>query len=169
MEITAMSDTKFFKAALNRTLIIATAMVLALLMVILTATQELMILIVIVLVALFALLFDVRGYVLTDRNLRIQGRLWQLEYALKDFEGASFRPACLEGSIWQFRHGRWGLSSILGSFAGPFTGRITTYVTDSRKSVVIDFSNARLVISPDDPEGFIAALEDQVLRSREKR
>lgn len=110
---------------------------------------------------LFAILvipitLTVRGYEVAPRELRIRRLCWNTRWPLDGLAGARLRPNVMAGSwrIW----GNGGMFAFSGHFSNAALGRYRAYVTDHKRTVVIESRNGILVVSPDRPEHFIAAL-----------
>jgi len=62
----------------------------------------------------------------------------------------------MQGSLRTFANG--GLFAFAGNFHSGDLGAYRAYVTDGMKAVVLKFTDKTIVVSPDDPEEFIAAV-----------
>jgi hypothetical protein len=100
-----------------------------------------------------AWLNSVRGYTLSERELTIERRGWATRLALQELRDVSGNSAALQQS-WRL-FGVGGLFSWTGVYWKRGLGRFRAYVTDPERAVVLEFSKLRVVISPDDPHGFI--------------
>lgn len=98
----------------------------------------------------------VRGYEVTPRELRIRRLCWDTRWPLDGLAGARLRPNVMAGSwrIW----GNGGMFGFTGRFSNAALGRYRAFVTDHKRTVVIESRHGILVVSPDRPEYFIAAL-----------
>ena len=65
--------------------------------------------------------------------------------------------AATVGSLRTFGIG--GLFGYIGRFRNRRIGGYTAYVTDALNSVVLRFPDKTFVLSPDDPQAFVAELE----------
>lgn len=101
-------------------------------------------------------LFCVRGYSVEGRMLRIRRLLWSTPVALHDLREARFDSDAMKGSIRVFGNG--GFLVFSGWYRNKRLGVYSAYVTDPARCVVMEFPKRRIVVSPDDPEQFIAAL-----------
>jgi hypothetical protein len=110
------------------------------------------------LAALYLLIFTqgVRGYALAGSELLIRRPLWTTRWPLDAATTAELRPRVMANSwrVW----GNSGVFGITGRFAGSDLGRYHAYVTDPEKTVVLKTSRGIVVVSPDQPEAFLAAL-----------
>ena len=101
-------------------------------------------------------LFTVRGYQLHEQTLRIQRLFLQTEVDLKNIQSALIDPKAFHKSIKTFGNG--GLFSFSGYYWSKRLGKFKCYVTDMKRSVIIDIDGKKWVISPDSPESFVRAL-----------
>lgn len=103
------------------------------------------------------LALTVRGYELGPGELRIRRLWWDTRWALDGHVTASVRPDVMARSwrIW----GNGGLFAISGHFSNADLGRYRAFVTDFKRTVVLQTARGVVVISPDRPEQFVAALE----------
>ena len=58
------------------------------------------------------------------------------------------------------RMGVGGLFGFIGRFRNEVLGMYRAYATDSINTVVLDFGGSKVVVTPDDPAGFVAAIEE---------
>lgn len=100
--------------------------------------------------------FMVRGYVLTDGFLTIKRLGWETSLNLARLASATVDPNSPLGSIRLFGNG--GFFAFSGWYRNKKLGVYHLYATDMKKAVVIRFSDKTVVISPDDPEKFVAAI-----------
>ena len=111
------------------------------------------------LVGLLALLFVVRGYELAPGELRVKRLLWSTCVPLAGLREVSADPEAMTGSLRLFGNG--GLFSFTGLFQSRTLGRYRAFVTDPKCAVVLVLERRLVVISPEDPEGFVAAARGQ--------
>jgi hypothetical protein len=107
-------------------------------------------------------LFAVTGYSIESGELRIRRPGWSVSRDLSELESAALDPNALAGSIRLFGNG--GLFSITGLFWNRRLGRYRAFITDPRRAVVLRFRSRPVVVSPDDPHAFLAALPERVRR-----
>ena len=102
------------------------------------------------------LLNCVRGYEISGDELRIRRLLWDTPWALDPGTKAIVRPNAMRGSwrVW----GNGGLYAITGRFSGSGLGRYYAFVTDPARTVVITTERGIVVVSPDRPDEFAAAV-----------
>lgn len=107
-------------------------------------------------ILLTPMMLTVRGYDVVPRELRIRRLCWATRWPLDGLAGARLRPNVMAGSwrIW----GNGGMFAFSGRFSNATLGRYRAYVTDQKRTVVLDTPKGILVVSPDRPEHFIAAV-----------
>lgn len=103
-----------------------------------------------------ALLFVVRGYEVDGRMLRVRRLLWSTSIDLDGLERVWSEPAAMKRSIRLFGNG--GLFSITGLFRNATLGRYRAFVTDPGRAVVLRAASRVTIVSPADPEAFVAEL-----------
>ncbi|MCW8126374.1 PH domain-containing protein [Microbulbifer halophilus] len=101
-------------------------------------------------------LFAIRGYEIEGQMLRILRPGWKTRIDLKDLQSAEVKPEAMRGSVRIFGNG--GLFGFIGLFRNSTLGRYRAFATDSANCVVLRFPVHTLVVTPDRPEQFIAAL-----------
>lgn len=113
--------------------------------------------VVLAVIVLGALPFMVRGYTVTSRELEIHRLGWTTRIPLAGLRDASARPGVMRGSwrLW----GNGGIFAIHGWFSNAALGRYRAFVTDTRRTVVLTWPDRIIVVSPDDPGRFVAAVE----------
>lgn len=102
-------------------------------------------------------LYAVRGYTLKGRHLRVQRLLWETEIPLHDLQAAHVDREAM-AHAWRTM-GNGGLLVFAGWFRNKKLGKFRALVTDQTRCVVLEFKNWKLVVSPDDPEAFVEALD----------
>jgi hypothetical protein len=107
--------------------------------------------------------FIVRGYILDERELRIERLGWQNRFALADVVAVSADPKQLRWSIRVCGSG--GLFGFFGWFWNRTLGIYRAYGTDPKNTVVIKLKNRTIVVTPDDPQRFMAEVAARSLRS----
>ncbi len=98
----------------------------------------------------------VRGYVLIDRALIIERTGWENRLDLSRLISAEVDPDALRGSLRLFGNG--GFFSFTGWFRNKKLGVYRAYATDTKRTVVLRFSDKTVVITPDDPQKFVAEI-----------
>lgn len=101
-------------------------------------------------------LFTVKGYRLQDQTLYIQRLLWETKLELQDMDKAYVDPQAFHRGFKTFGNG--GLFSFSGYYRSKKLGNFRCWVTDQKRAVVLEIKGKKLVISPDSPDGFLAAL-----------
>ncbi|MBP6506481.1 MAG: hypothetical protein KA257_02855 [Opitutaceae bacterium] len=94
----------------------------------------------------------VRGYRLVAGELQVM-RLGRINrFALAGLERAEFAPRAMQGArkTW----GNDGMGAITGTFRSEALGKFEVIATDLGRTVVLQWSDHRLVVSPGDPEKF---------------
>ena len=105
---------------------------------------------------IFMALFTVRGYVLTSDRLIIKRPLWENTVDLNNIVSAEFDPQAMSNSFRVFGNG--GFFSMTGVFWNKKLGFYRIFGTDEKHSVVLKFPNKVIVVTPDNPHNFVAAL-----------
>lgn len=107
-------------------------------------------------ILLTVLLCMVRGYTVTPHDLEIHRVGWRTRVPLAGLTDATLRPGVMRGSwrLW----GNGGAFSIHGWFSNAALGRYRAFVTDTRRTVVLNWPGATVVVSPDDPERFLRTI-----------
>ena len=105
-------------------------------------------------------IFAVRGYSVVDSRLLIHRLGWSTKFELASLSNAEFSPGAMMGSIRVFGIG--GLFGFIGRFRNELLGPYRAYATNRENTVVLDFDGAKVVVTPDRPQEFIAALERTV-------
>lgn len=103
-----------------------------------------------------AALFTIRSYTLAPGALLIQRLFWTTRLPLAGLQSAEFQPNAMRSSLRLFGNG--GLFSFTGIFRNRTLGNYRAYVTDPHRTVVLRFSDRTLVVSPERPEEFTAAI-----------
>jgi len=112
-------------------------------------------------------LFCVRGFTVRGRELLIQRLLWETRVSLQDLKAAHADPTAMNRS-WRTM-GNGGLLVFAGWFRNKKLGKYRALVTDQARCVVMEFKDRKLVVSPDDPEGFVKALGLDLEPNRSER
>jgi hypothetical protein len=104
-------------------------------------------------------LFTIRGYRLEGRQLLVDRLLWSTRVPLDGLDAAEIVPDAMRRSVRLFGNG--GLFAFAGWFRNRRLGTYRAFATDPSRSVVLRFPNRRVVVTPDDPQGFAEALESR--------
>jgi hypothetical protein len=99
----------------------------------------------------------VRRYELVPGALLIRRLWWDTRWPLDGPVTATVRPGVMARSwrIW----GNGGLFAISGHFSNAALGRYRAFVTDFKRTVVLDTPRGIVVVSPDRPDDFVSAVE----------
>jgi Bacterial PH domain len=101
-----------------------------------------------------ALLFMVRGYVLTESRIEVQRLGWNTFLPLAGLVAVQGEPQGLRGSLRLFGNG--GLFAISGWFWNRRIGRFRAYATDPERTVLLRYRDGRkVVVTPHDVQHFI--------------
>jgi hypothetical protein len=98
----------------------------------------------------------VRGYQVLPHELRVRRLFWANRWPLSPNTVARVHPGAMERSWRLFGNG--GVFAFAGTFSNASLGRFYALVTDSNRTVVLETPHGRLVVSPDDPDEFVAAV-----------
>ena len=101
-------------------------------------------------------LFTIRGYTLTRDTLGIRRLLWTTRLPLAGLRAARSEPDVMQGSLRTFGNG--GLFAFAGLFRNRTLGSYRAFVTDPRRTVVLEYPGRPVVVSPDRPEAFVREL-----------
>jgi transcriptional regulator with XRE-family HTH domain len=107
---------------------------------------------------LFNLPWLVTGFSLKDGRLLVHHVGWAKEYDLGKATGAARCTQARIGPLQVFSY----FFSISGMYYNKLLGFYRGYVTDFEKAVLVEFGKRKIVVTPDDPEEFLASLKDEV-------
>lgn len=116
------------------------------------------------LIFLGAALFIIRDYTIAPRELLIRRLLWTTRVSLADLQTAEFQPKVMRGSLRLCGNG--GMLSITGWYRNRTLGNYRAFVTELNNTVVLRFPKRTIVISPENPERFVAEISDSTARAR---
>lgn len=102
--------------------------------------------------------FVIRGYAITREAILIQRLFWTTRLARADLLSAEYVPKAMCKSLRTCGNG--GGFSFTGWYWCKALGHYRAFVTDLNRTVVLRFRRRTVVISPDEPEDFVAALQD---------
>jgi len=105
-----------------------------------------------------AMFFLIRGYVLTENSLVVQRLGWSSKLELSDLRSAEADSKAMARSIRTCGNG--GLFCFAGYFQNKKLGPYRAFATDPKKSVVLTFANRVIVVTPEHPEEFVAAIKN---------
>ncbi len=109
------------------------------------------------LLVLGCLPFMIRGYVITEQAILVRRPLWTTRLELAGLKSVEFMPKAMKGSLRTCGNG--GGFSFTGWYWNKALGNYRAFVTDLNRTVVLRFANRTVVISPGEPEVFVAELE----------
>ncbi len=110
-----------------------------------------------------AALFIVRSYAIEPNVLAIRRLLWTTRLSLAGLQSAELSPNVMRGSLRLFGNG--GMFSITGLFRNRALGNYRAFVTDLTKTVVLRFPKRTVVVSPENPERFVAEISGFAFRT----
>ena len=110
-----------------------------------------------------AALFIVRSYAIEPNVLAIRRLLWTTRLPLSGLQSAEAVPNVMRGSLRLFGNG--GMFSITGLYRNRALGNYRAFVTDLKKTVVLRFPKRIVVISPENPEQFVAEISRFAFRT----
>ena len=106
-----------------------------------------------------SMLLKIRGYEVTPSHVLVKYGFSGTRIPIADIRDVTSQPNALRGSNRAAANG--GLWSFLGRFSSPELGPVRAYVSDLRRTVVIHLPDYKVVVSPDDAAGFVAAVKKQ--------
>lgn len=114
-----------------------------------------------VVVLLAAALFTVRGYTVTRDAILVHRLGWSSAVPLDGLESATVSPGAIREA--SRTRGNGGFFSYTGRFRSRTLGAMQAFVTDHARTVVLRFPDRAagdqvVVVSPDDPDAFVALL-----------
>lgn len=101
-------------------------------------------------------LFVIRGYTIEPTELLIRRLLWHTRLPLAGLQSAAFQPKAMQGSLRLFGNG--GMFAFTGWYRNRALGTYRAFVTDLNNTVVLKFEKRTIVISPENPEKFVAEI-----------
>jgi hypothetical protein len=108
-------------------------------------------------VVLVPLALTVRRYEVAGRELRIRRLWWDTRWPLAGLTSATVEPNVMHQSLRTWGNG--GMFSFSGHWVNYPLGRYRAFVTDPARTVVLRLGKGVLVVSPDRPEEFVAAIK----------
>ena len=104
-----------------------------------------------------ALLFTVRGYVLTESQIEVRRLGWSTTLPYAGLAAVTGEPDGLRRSLRLFGNG--GLFAISGWFWNRRIGRFRAYATDPQRVVLLRYRDgSQVVVTPHDVQHFIVQL-----------
>lgn len=101
--------------------------------------------------------FAIRGYSVTDGKLLIHRLGWATRFDLADLTRVEANPGATMGSARAMGIG--GLFGFVGHFHNQILGSYKAYATHDLNTVVMVFGDETIVVTPDDPQAFVEAVE----------
>jgi len=105
---------------------------------------------------ILALPFIIRGYAISKNMLVIKRLRWETKFSLEDLQSLEVDPKAMKGSIRLCGNG--GLFSFTGLYRNKALGNYRAFINDWKNTVVLRFPKRTIVVSPDDPTGFVKAI-----------
>ena len=110
-------------------------------------------------IILLCVLFAVRGYRVQGDSLLVLRPGWHTRIALAGLISVNHQADATKGSIRLFGNG--GFFSFTGLFSNHTLGRYRAFATDFANTVVLEFPDRKIVVTPDDPQRFVGLLRPQ--------
>jgi len=102
----------------------------------------------------------VQGYSIQDGNLLIHRLGWATRYDLSSLVRVEVNPGATIGSIRTWGVG--GLLGFVGYFRNALLGSYRAYATNQENSVILEFSETKVVVTPETPEEFAALVSREL-------
>ena len=99
----------------------------------------------------------VRGYSVGGGELLVHRLGWTSRFDLARLTSADVAPGATRGSIRTFGIG--GLFGFIGRFRNTTLGPYRAYVTDPANAVVLRLGRETIVVTPEHPAEFVAAID----------
>lgn len=100
--------------------------------------------------------FAVLGYRVEANAIIVRRPGWATRLSLEELVEAEVVPVAMKRSLRTFGNG--GLFGFSGRYRNRRLGAYRAYVTDRRRTVVLQFLERTVVVSPDDPAAFVEAV-----------
>ncbi|MBN9689658.1 MAG: hypothetical protein J0M24_05415 [Verrucomicrobia bacterium] len=101
--------------------------------------------------------FAVRGYRLVPGGLEIQRPGWTTRISLAGLSQVEKAPGMFQG--FGIKVGNGGFLGFVGWFWTHSEGWFRAWVTDPKRAIRLRFPDRVVVVSPDDPDAFLVALQ----------
>lgn len=109
-------------------------------------------------VIVLAYAYSPRGYEVTSEALRVKRLIWDVVFPLASLRYVrDTAPGDFRGCVRLWASG--GLFGYFGLFSTKTLGECRWYVTDRSKAVVLADGSQTVLVSPEDRDGFLAAIE----------
>lgn len=112
------------------------------------------------LVAVAGSLFMIRGYQIEGDTLIVLRLGWRSRIPLQQLEKAEVDPEAMARSIRTFGNG--GLFCFAGRFRNKRLGSYRAFATEPALAVVLHFHERKIVVTPERPQAFVAAVTKAV-------
>jgi hypothetical protein len=146
-----------FTASYDRTTKIISAVVCLGLLAVVIGVQNFAAACLSLLVLAVCLAYSPRGYVLDGRSILVRRLVGTARIPLDEVrEARRATPGDFRGSIRLWGSG--GLFGYYGLFSTASLGKSTWYVTNRSNAVVLTTAAKTVLLSPDDPDGFLASI-----------
>lgn len=146
-----------FSASYDRTAKIVSAAVSGVLLAVSLLAPHVLFAAVSILIVALAYAFSPRGYVVSPATILVRRLIGSARFPLTGIADARRAGSSdLSGAIRLWGSG--GMFGYYGLFQTSRLGRCRWYVTDRRNAVIVTSSAGTVVFSPDDVDGFLAAL-----------
>ncbi len=109
---------------------------------------------------LISAFFTIRGYRLGNGSLCVRRLGWENRLDLSRLTSATVDPEALNRSLRLFGNG--GFFCFAGWFRNSKLGVYRAFATDAKRAVVLRFANRTVVVTPDDPQKFVTAINSRV-------
>ncbi|MFT4176970.1 MAG: PH domain-containing protein [Luteolibacter sp.] len=97
--------------------------------------------------------FVIRSYTIVGNELQIRRLFWDTRLNLTELRSATFSPKAINKSLRLCGNG--GVFSFTGWYWNSTLGIHRAFVTDPDRTVILRFKNKTVVVSPDNPSGFV--------------
>lgn len=101
-------------------------------------------------------LFTVRSYRITHDAVLVRRLFWETRLPLAGLRSARHEALALRKSVRVFGNG--GFFSFTGWYWSPALRTYRAFVTDPARAVILRFPTRTIVLSPEDPDAFVAEL-----------
>lgn len=108
-------------------------------------------------IVLCCLPFMISGYVIEEDAILIRRPFWTTRLDRAELISAEVFPKAMNKSLRTYGNG--GGFSFTGWYWSKTLGFFRAFVTDQNRTVVLRFENRTVVISPGEPEEFVAELQ----------
>ncbi len=106
--------------------------------------------------------FSIGSYQIAGNQLVIQRLGWKSTIDLSNLQSAEADPRAMSKSLRLFGNG--GLFCFAGLFTNKRLGRYRAFATNPQNSVVLRFPRRTVVVTPEEPESFVEAIEKSIKR-----